>query len=219
MRAAMTMAMTLSVGVLGLSACGGGGLELSQEETAEAVLTAEQFPLDGFTRGEVDESLPDQDQAEDSEDSLAALLQGQEVPEACQDALEATDLSSGEITAQSKATFTQGDDSAPLPTEVELVVATVDGESPLDALAAVNEECDELTVQEEGLSMTMTFEDLADLEGTKVSVSVDEVSIDMLMGGTSEDSMVVAAVATGVEESELKQIVDAQVEKLSEIAG
>ncbi|MGB5952939.1 MAG: hypothetical protein WBG57_10580 [Ornithinimicrobium sp.] len=218
MRAAMKMAVTLGAGVLTLSACGSGGLELSQEQTAQAVLTAEEFPLDGFTRGEVDESLPSEDEDAAAEDSLASLLEGQEVPDACQEALEATDLSSGAITAQSKATFTQGDDSAPLPTEVELVVATVDGESPLAGLAAVNDECEEINVEQEGLSMTMTFEDLADLEGTKVSVAIDEISIDMLMGGTSEDSMVVAAVATGVEEAELKEIVDAQVTKMSEVS-
>ncbi|CAN5430902.1 hypothetical protein BH23ACT6_BH23ACT6_17690 [soil metagenome] len=218
MRAAMKMAVVLGAGVLGLSACG-GGLELSQDQTAEAVLSAEEFPLDGFTRGDIDESLPEEGDEEADEDSLAALLEGQDVSAACQEALEATDLSGGTITAQSKATFTQGDDSAPLPTEVELVVATVDGDSPLAALASVNDECDEITVEEEGLSMTMSFENLEDLEGTKVSVSVDELTIDMLMGGTSQDSMVVAAVATGVDESELTQVVDAQMEKLSTVEG
>lgn len=218
MRAAMKMAVVLGAGVLGLSACG-GGLELSQDQTAEAVLSAEEFPLDGFTRGDIDESLPEEGDEEADEDSLAALLEGQDVSAPCQEALEATDLSGGTITAQSKATFTQGDDSAPLPTEVELVVATVDGDSPLAALASVNDECDEITVEEEGLSMTMSFENLEDLEGTKVSVSVDELTIDMLMGGTSQDSMVVAAVATGVDESELTQVVDAQMEKLSTVEG
>ncbi|MGB5935686.1 MAG: hypothetical protein WBG76_07450 [Ornithinimicrobium sp.] len=218
MRAAMKMSVALSAAVLGLSACG-SGLELSQEEAAEAMLTAEEFPLEGFTRGEVDESWPEGGEEETDEDSLAALLEGQDVPEACQEALEATDLNSGTITAQSKATFTQGDESAPLPTEVELVVATVDGDSPLDALAAVNDECDEITVEEDGLAMTMSFSDLEDLEGTKVSVAVDELTIDMLMGGTSQDSMVVAAVATGVDEGELKDIVDTQVDKMSDVSG
>ncbi|MGB6005374.1 MAG: hypothetical protein WBG36_12275, partial [Ornithinimicrobium sp.] len=117
MRAAMKMSVALSAAVLGLSACG-SGLELSQEEAAEAMLTAEEFPLEGFTRGEVDETLPEGGEEETDEDSLAALLEGQDVPEACQEALEATDLNSGSIIAQSKATFTQGDESAPLPTEV-----------------------------------------------------------------------------------------------------
>ncbi len=218
MRRAMKVPVAMSAVVLVLSSCG-SGVELSQEETAEALLTAEEFPLEGFTRGEVDESLPEGGEEETDEDSLAALLEGQDVPEECQEALEATDLNSGTITAQSKATFTQGDESAPLPTEVELVVATVDGDSPLDALAAVNDECEEIRVEEDGLAMTMSFSELEGLEGTKVSVAVDEVTIDMLMGGASQDRMVVAAVATGVDEGELKEVVDTQVDKLPEVGG
>lgn len=218
MRLAIKVPVAMSAVVLVLSACG-DGLELSQEETAEAILTAEEFPLEGYTRGEVDESLPEGDGQENGEDSLAALLEGQDVPQACREALEATDLNSGTITAQSKATFTRGDASAPLPTEVELMVATVDGDSPLEALAAVNDECEEISVEEDGLAMTMSFSELEDLEGTKVSVAVDELTIDMLMGGTSQDRMVVAAVATGIDEGELTEVVDAQVDKLPEVSG
>ncbi len=70
-----TTTALIATAMVGLSACG-GGLELDQAQTSEVLLTSEEFPLDGFTRGEVEEVAADSAEATDSpsDDSLAALL-------------------------------------------------------------------------------------------------------------------------------------------------
>lgn len=207
----------VSTAVLGLAACG-GGLELDQAETAEVLLTSEEFPLDGFTRGEVEEAAPEDASTTSapSEDSLAALLQDQDVPEVCLEALEATDLSNDDFTAQSSVLFSQGDSSTPLPTTVNVVVATVEGESPLEPLSSVNDECGEITVDEAEGSMVMSFDDLDSLDGTKLSVAMGELTVDMIMGGTMQDQMIVAGFSTGLDEDQLASVIDAQVAKLTD---
>ncbi|MGC1206768.1 MAG: hypothetical protein WA880_02300 [Ornithinimicrobium sp.] len=212
-----TTTALIATAMVGLSACG-GGLELDQAQTAEVLLTSEEFPLDGFTRGEVEEVAADSAEATDapSDDSLAALLEGQDVPESCLEALEATDLSNDDFIAQSSVMFTQGDASSPLPTTLNLVVATVEGESPLTPLSSVNDECDEVTLDEAEGSMVMTFEDLESLDGTKLSVSMGEFTVDMIMGGTMEDQMIVAGFATGLDEDQLAEVIEAQVAKLQD---
>ncbi len=213
--------MTLmGTAMLGLTACG-GGLALDQEQTAQVLLTSEEFPLDGFTRGDVEEVSPgDADvTSAPSDDSLAALLEGQDVPEVCLEALEATDLSNDDFTAQSSVLFTQGDASAPLPNTVNVVVATVEGESPLEPLSSVNDECGEITVDEAEGSMVMSFEDLESLDGTKLSVAMGELTVDMIMGGTMEDQMIVAGFATGLDEDQLTSVIDAQMAKLTDAEG
>ncbi len=196
-------------------------MQLNQAETAEVLLTSEEFPLDGFTRGEVEEASPEDADATSapSEDSLAALLQDQDVPEVCLEALEATDLSNDDFTAQSSVLFSQGDASTPLPTTVNVVVATVEGESPLTPLSSVNDECGEITVDEAEGSMVMSFDDLDSLDGTKLSVAMGELTVDMIMGGTMQDQMIVAGFSTGLDEDQLASVIDAQVAKLTDTQG
>lgn len=201
-----------------VTACGAS--ELSQQQTADVLLTQEEFPVDGFTRGEVTERDPEADDADttaSTEDSLAALVEGQDVPDACRDALEATGLSDGDVAAQSSATF-NGDASGLLPTEVELVVATIDGDSPLDPLAAVNQECEQLTFEESGITTTLDFTDLANLDGTTMVITFAEQELQMTVGGRTEGSTVVAVSSTGVEEADVERIVQAQFDKI-EAAG
>lgn len=216
MRGPRLWLVALGVPVLALGACG-GTTELTQEQTAEVLLSPEEFPLDGFTRGEVQQNDAGEGDGAGEDDSLAALLEGQDVPEACMEALEATNLGGDNLGAQSMVTFTQGDQSAPLPTTVELVVATVDGDSPLEPLARVNDECSEVTVEEGGMSMTMSFEELDDLEGTKMTVALGEVEVDMLMGGTMDGDVVVAGFGTGVGEKQLTDVIETQVDKLDDV--
>lgn len=199
--------------MLGLSACG-GSVELDQAQTAQVLLTAEEFPLDGFTRGEVEQSSPDEDA--DDEGSLADLVEGQDVPEKCLTALEATNFSEDSFAAQSDVEFTGGDESAMFPVAVDIIVATMDGDSPLTALADVSTECDALTVDEGGANMTMTFSELTDLEGTKMSITVAEVDLEAIVGGESSDKMLVAAFSTGVPEADVVKVVEAQMKKVED---
>ncbi len=215
---AATLAV-ISAGLFGVTACA-GSLELTQPQTAQVLLTSEEFPLDGFTRGEVETAAEDGVASDDpARDSLAALLEGQDVPPQCLEALRATDLGNDDFSAESSVTFTQGDASAPLPTTLDLVVATVDGESPLKPLSTVNDECDEVSLEDEGVSMVMTFDDLSELEGTKMSVALGELNVDMMMGGSMEGNMIVAGFATGLQEDQLQKVVQAQVKKMKDTQG
>jgi len=215
-RPAVLLCLLTTVGLV--TACGAS--ELSQQQTADVLLTEEDFPVDGFTRGEVTERDPAADDAQTTapaEDSLAALVEGQDVPAACRDALEETGLSDADVAAQSSATFS-GDSSGLLPTEVELVVATIDGDSPLDPLAAVNQECEQLTFEESGITTTLDFTELDTLDGTTMVITFAEQELTMTVGGRTEGSTVVAVSATGVQEADVERIVQAQFDKI-EAAG
>lgn len=213
MRTKISAAVIIGAGVLGLSACG-GSVELDQAQTAESLLTAEEFPLDGFTRGEVEQSSGEEDAEDDG--SLADLVEGQDVPEKCLAALEATDFDDSSFAAQSDVEFTGGDESAMLPVAVDIIVATMDGDSPLTALANVSTECDTLTMDDDGVSMTMTFSELADLEGTKMSIKVADIDLEAIVGGESSDKMLVAAFSTGVPEADVVKVIEAQMKKVED---
>lgn len=214
MRRPVVLLCLLSASAAGLSACGAS--ELTQAQTASVLLTQEEFPVEGFTRGEVSERDPAEDDAEttaSADDSLAALIEGQDVPDACREALEATGLSDAGVVAQSSVTFS-GESSGLLPTEAELVVAVTDGASPLDALVAVNTECEELTLEESGISTTLKFTELENLEGTKMVVAFADQELTLTVGGRTEGDTLVAVSSTGVEEADVEQIVQAQFDRI-----
>lgn len=189
-------------------------MELDQAQTAEVLLSAEEFPLDGFTRGDVEQSSGEDDA--EGEGSLADLVEGQDVPEKCLSALEATNFDDSSFVAQSDVEFSGGDESAMFPVAVDIIVATMDGDSPLTALADVSTECETLTMDQEGASMTMTFSELADLEGTKMSITVADIDLEAIVGGQSSDKMLVAAFSTGVPEADVVEVVEAQMTKVED---
>lgn len=213
MRAKFSTVVIVGVGVLGLSACG-GSVELDQTQTAEVLLTAEEFPLDGFTRGEVEQSSGEEEPQDQG--SMADLVEGQDVPEKCLDALEATNFDDRSFAAQSDVEFTGGDGSALIPLSVDIIVATMDGDSPLTALANVSTECDTLTMDEDGVSMTMSFSELADLEGTKMAITMADIELEAIVGGELSDKMLVAAFSTGVSEADVVKVVEAQMQKVED---
>lgn len=219
MRRSLSTVAVGAAALLSIAACGGDSA-LTQEQTAEVLLTEEEFPLDGFTRGEVTEQDPvdDAESTESPDDSLAALLEGQDVEEACLEALESTDIGGEGIASESMVTFSgEAAEESMLPTEVELVVAGLDGESPLEGLAAVNDECGELELEDGGVTLTMSFEELTDLEGTRVNIEAMGQELTMTMGGRTEGDTVVAVLGLGVEEADVVQVVDAQMGKIEDL--
>lgn len=207
-----------------LTACGDGDGEsdsgptpLTQEQTAQLLLTQEEFPLEGFTRGTVTEQEADAaEETAAADDTLAALIEGQDVPEGCRTALEGASFGEGDLAAESSVAFSGEDTSDLLPQEVELVVATTEGTSPLEPLADVNEECGELVLQESGVSMTLSFAALEELEGTRMTIVAADQEFEMTMGGRTDGSTVVAVLATGVSEEDVATVVDAQLTKIGE---
>lgn len=195
---------------MGLSACG-GSVELDQAQSAEALLSAEEFPLDGFTRGEVKQSSGDEDGG-----SLADLVQGEVVPEKCLTALKATNFDDSNFAAQSSVEFTGGDASSQIPVAVDINVATLSGDSPLTALAGVSKECDTLSMDDDGVTVTMSFSPLDELEGTKMSIKVAEIDLEAIVGGEASDKMMVAAFSTGVDEADVVKVIEAQMTKVED---
>lgn len=215
-----TLALTAAA-ALTLSACGGGGTgALTQEQTAEVLLTQEEFPVADWTRGEVEEMDEDEDSGTEGTNDFEEMLTGAEgVSQECIDSLGAVEeFDSEAITAGSKVAFTGPESDSLLGAgDAELVVAAIDGDSPLTNFDAINQHCDEVTIEQDGLSMTMTFSSLDGLDGTKIGLDVMGQSIEMIMGGTTEGENVVAVMGMGLTEEEVKQIVDLQVGKISDL--
>lgn len=226
-RSTTTAALALTT-ALALSACGGGGdgsVEeapadaLTQEQTEQLLLTQDEFPIEGWTRGEVSavETGDDVDEtaAEDSFDDLFAGTDG--IPQECLDALERVgDMGSENVTAGSKVTFEGPDEASTLiPAEAELVVASFEGgASPLAQLAEVNEHCSDLEIEQDGMTMQLSFAELDGMDGTRMTLELAGIEVGIIMGGQSEGSTVVALMATGMEEADVKTVVDAQMAKV-----
>lgn len=179
---------------------------------ADDLLTDDEFPIDGFTRGEVT-SLSGDDATEAADGGLTDLLDGQDVSQECLDALEVTELQD-ETSGEGASVEFAGPQGDIFPTTVQLAVGTIDSGSPLEALSSVSAECDTFTIEEGGESMSMTFAPLTDLEGTEISMSVQGISLEFIVGGKSNDELAVLAFSTGLEEADVVKIVEAQLEKV-----
>lgn len=217
MRRSMTTVAVASAALL-LTACGGGGSDpLTQEQTAEAILSEEEFPLEGWTRGSVTPiELGEDDAAEDTvEDFFGEDL---DVSEECRDALGVMNQGGAEsITAGSSATFSDASSADIIPTEVELMVAVVDGDSPLTQMSALNQHCSDIEITEGPITLTITFAEVSELQGSKVTLSGMGADIEIIVAGEQDGDTMVGVVSTGLTEEQAKQIVDAQQAKVDSI--
>lgn len=221
MRRTTTTFALAATAALTLSACGGGAEPLTQEQTAEVLLTEEEFGIDGWTRGSVEEVEPD-DGADATEDAgggefeeLVEMADG--VSQECVDALSSVEGNSfGDVVAGSKVTFT-GSSEGMLPEEAELVVVSIEGDSPMAAFEAINSECSDLEVEQDGMTMKLGFNALDGLDGTKISMDVMGMKIEAIMGGVQDGDNVVAVMAIGLEEAQVKEIVEKQQEKVADL--
>lgn len=186
---------------------------------ADALLTDEEFPLDGFTRGEVTaETGSEAASEEEAAGALDDLTQGQDLSAECEEALQFTDAGQGDVGQGSSVDFTSGTESDLVPTSVGIAVAPLEGDSPLEALSKVSGACDSLTLDEGGQSIAMNFNELEELEGTEISVEASGLEFGIIIGGEANDDVVVLAFATGVEEADVAKVVEAQLDKI-ESAG
>lgn len=216
-----TMFALTAAAALTLSACGGGGDPLTQEQVSQALLTEDDFPLEGYTAGTVEEgSTDDAESTAGSEDLLEGFPGADQLSQECQDALTAVasmDVNSG---AQAKVEFTgSGDDSPMGPPTVQLVVASMEGEdNPLDAVDQLNSECEELEIEEGGVSMKMSFNEIeGDAQGTKIAVEAMGQSMEVIFAGREDGGTYSVVTGTGVGDDEVIQVLDAQDEKIDEV--
>lgn len=216
MRRTMTIALSAAA-LVGLAACGGSE-PLTQEQTRDALLTEGEFPLDGFTAtGEIEEGTDESPAGGD--DLLEDFPGADQLEQECQDALTAVAESAPEFTAQSSLTFTNASaESAMGPPTVELGVGAFEGDDPLEVIEDLNSACDEVSIEQDGFSMTMTFSELdGDAQGTKIGLDAMGEGLEIIMAGRVDGENLVLISGQGVEEGEVIEVLDAQQEKIDEL--
>lgn len=219
MRTRTMFALTAAT-ALTLSACGGGSEPLTQEQTSEALLTEDEFPLDGFTMGTVEEGVSDDDSSTADDNPLEGFPGADQLSQECQDALTAVGSMETSATAQSQVEFTGSEGDGLLgPPSVQLIVAAMDdGDNPLDAVGQLNDECEEVEIEEEGITMTMSFSEIdGDAQGTKIGVDVMGQSVEMIFAGREDGGTYSVVTGMGVSDDEVIQVLDAQDEKIADL--
>src|SRR5690606_37154044 len=97
----------------------------------------------------------------------------------------------------------------------KLVVGTVEGTNPLQGLGEVNQECADLEIEQGPAAITMSFQEVEGLDGTKMTMTLFEEAIEMLIVGRQDGDTVVALTATGLDEDQARRIVERQLENVS----
>ncbi|QDO87211.1 hypothetical protein FNH13_01785 [Ornithinimicrobium ciconiae] len=218
MRTTTLIALTAAT-ALGLSACGGSE-PLTQEQTRDALLTESEFPLDGFTAGTITEHDGGDDSGDSAGDLLAGFPGAEELDQECQDALSALSSLDADFEASSSLDFTGSEGDSPFGApEVTVVVASMkDGDNPLDTVEGLNSACEEVTIEEEGMSMTMKFEDIdGDAQGTKITMEVMGQSMELAVAGRENGGNYAIATGMGVSDDEVIEVLDAQESKISDL--
>lgn len=215
MRRTMTIALTATA-LLGLTACGGSE-PLTQEQSSQALLTQDDFPLEGFTAGTVEEGASDTDTTGTFEDFPGA----DQFSDECTDALAAVEGLSSKFTTQSSVDFTgeEGEASQFGAPEVTVVVASLEeGDNPLEAVNNLSSACEEVNVEEQGMELTIGFNEVdGDAQGTKISLAFAGQEMDMVVAGREDGGNYAIVTGTGVSDEDLMKVLDAQEEKLADL--
>lgn len=219
MRNTTLIALTAAA-TLGLAACGGSSDPLTQEQTREALLTEAEFPLDGFTAGEVSEREEGEDSTESPEDVLSDFPGAEDLDQECQDALASLDSLDADFSASSSLDFTgtEGESMFGAPT-VTVVVAAQDGaDNPFETVEQLNSACEEITVEEEGISMTVKFEEIdGDAEGTKITMELMGQTVSLSVAGREDGGNYAIVTGMGVSDEDVLEVLDAQHTKIADL--
>lgn len=213
-----TLLVLSAASAAGLAACGGGGALLSQEQATRALLTQEEFPLEGFTAGEVEEGV-DEDTGGAAGDLLEDFPGADEFSDECVEALGALESMEADFSAQSTVEFTGDDPGASLfgAPSVQLIVASLEeGDNPLGMMESLNSACEQITLEEDGMSMTMEFTEVSgDAQGTTISVGVMGQTFELTVAGREDGGNYTVVTAMGVPDEDVIKVLDAQQEKIA----
>lgn len=217
MRNTALIALTAAA-ALGLSACGGSE-PLTQEQTRDALLTEEEFPLDGFVPGAISEQEGGDDSSDTSEDILSEFPGAEDMDQECQDALAGLESLDAGFGASSSLDFTGAEEGPFGPPTVSVVVAsTEDGDNPFDTVEQLNSACEEVTIEEEGMSMTVKFEEIeGDAQGTKITMEVMGQSIELSVAGREDGGNYAIVTGMGVSDDQVIEVLDAQEAKIADL--
>lgn len=180
-----------------------------ERHTGHTMLTEAEFPLAGFTAGEVSTDHSDSTIGEDiftdfpGVDALSAE---------CQQAMQAVTEANPAIESQSSITFTgPASDQITVDPEVGVAVASFTGEDPIPLLDAVASSCGETEFDEDGVTGTIGFQEVqGDAHGVVINLNALGLDIDITAMGRTTGSVAVMVTAFGVTEDEVLQVLEAQ---------
>lgn len=231
MRRKMTTAASIACIVGLMAACGSGSEPLTQEQASKAILTDEDFPLDGFTRGQQQDGLTDK--SDDQDESSSKMLENSDASQECKDAFKAIDEFDAEDDgkAASKVDFTadqggEGGAGAGLmgPKSVEVQVqAWEKADEAFDKLEDLPDKCGKVTISDpaSGGQASITFSEpelpkADDARGVKMEMEVMGQKGSLTMAGLQDGDNVALMSASELSDDEAGQVLSAQFDKMKE---
>lgn len=216
MRTTRTLALLTSglVAVGTLTACGGAD-PLSNDEAKEVLLTEDNFPLDGYKRGTVEDGEA-KDEAMDVSEMEKGLKQMGEISEECQKALDEMDgfKASDHIDQGASVDFTKDDAS------VSVMAAGVkdDGKKMLDAMSALGAHCDDIEKSEGGMTVKLAFDevDQDDFKGTVITVDAMGQKMETTMGARLVGENIVGVVGSQVSKDDVLKVASEQAKAIED---
>ncbi|WP_462418694.1 hypothetical protein [Kytococcus sp. Marseille-QA3725] len=197
-----------------LSACGGAE-PLSNDEAKEVLLSEDDFPLDGFKRGEVTDGQA-KDENLDPSQMKQGLEQFGELSKECEKALdEMGDYKpSDHMDEGASVEYTNSDKS--------VVVAAggvkEDGDKMLDSLSLLGKECDDMEVSEGGMSMKVKFDEIDedDYRGTLITMDAMGQKMEVTMGGRLVGENFVGVIGNQVSKDDVLKVADEQAKAIED---
>ncbi|SNC65453.1 hypothetical protein SAMN05445756_1332 [Kytococcus aerolatus] len=214
-RTTRTIALLTSglVAVGTLTACGGAD-PLTEEDAKEALLSEEDFPLDGFKRGTVEGGVAD-DETMDTSELKSALQMFGEVDGDCEKALdEMAEFKASDILQEgASAEYTKDDTAANL-----VIGSAEDGDKLVDMMTKLGKSCDSMETSEGGMTLKLDFEEIDenDFRGTLMSMDAMGQKFDVTMGAREVGDNVVAVVGNGVSKEDVTKVAEEQAKKIED---
>lgn len=200
--------LTALLTVPAIAACGGGPDALDDAAAEKALLSQDDFPLDGFTRGEVTTGVQ---KATDFDPSTLP-----DTDETCHKALEDFSAVKPEeyLSSSASARFEDGKDKS---VDLQVSGTSKEPEKLIEITRALGE-CKEVKSSGGGVDLTTSFEEFEndDVRGVRVRSEAGGQTQEIWMGGRTAGDNVVYATATGVSEDDLAKVVNEQVSTIED---
>lgn len=229
MRRTISTAASLACVVGLVAACGGGSSEpLTQDQVTKALLTDEEFPLDGLTRGQEETGKPTKDSDSDSSTGdMDDMLEGSDASDECKEAFKAVDEIDGSDEVEAAASVEYSAENADNPTaakSVQTMVQVWDGaDDALNRMEELPDKCGTLNIKDDasGMEMTWSFSELDlpdadDARGVKMKMAVMGQEVDMTMASLLDGDNLTMVLSTGVSDEDTSKVLNKQFDKMQE---
>lgn len=206
------LALASTVAVTSLTACGGKEA-LTAEDAEAALLTEENFPLEGYTA-----TQNATDESSDSEDDSSFedfIFMFDDVPDGCKEAgkaLDEAELFKKEGPESPKATFKNGEKAA----EVTIGGKTDNYDKSMDAVEKFADECGELKGGQYGMKMQVDKLDEKDARGVEMRIGAMGESQTLVMAVTKVGDNLVGVSGEGMAKDDTLKVLEAQKKAVEE---